>query len=166
MTREEQVRAALVVLSPTKDEREKCIEDIELALAEVEDDSLDPRPNSKKIRAAVKQLHAALRNCQIKFKGLHRFDEAHAYELMMVPLDLNDHIAACKEWIDDEVKPRRRAAKQKSAVAHARALVRQYRKEKKERTVRRGNAWHQLSAVLAGDPQLDLFRHMRDINRT
>lgn len=162
MTHDQQVRDALKVLVPDKNDRAQCMRDVEHALEEIYWASLDPRPNNKDVRKAVRELLAALRNCQMKFNALHRLDEAHAHELMMAPLDFSNHIAAYTEWLAEPTdKPRRRAAKNKCAVKEARVLVLKYCKRKQDRSVTRRNAWYKLSAIFAGDKTLNLLNHMR-----
>ncbi|MEI9805357.1 MAG: hypothetical protein WDN48_14200 [Pseudolabrys sp.] len=140
----------------------QCKSDIEDALDNIEWDGLDPKPNSKQVREAVKRLLKQLEDCKREYEALHKLDCAHAHELMRGAPDLDVHIATYKEWLSERPgQPRRSAAKQMCAVKEARTLVLKYCKSEKDHSTTRGNAWHKLSAILAGDDQLDLFNHMR-----
>ena len=110
----------------------------------------------------MKPLLAALRKSQNLYNQLFAIDDAHAHELMRDAPDLNVHIATYQEWWTERPgQPRRAAVKQRCAVKEARALVMKYCKKKKEYSRKRKNKWWKLSAILFGDPQPDLFRHMR-----
>lgn len=155
LTREQQVKAALKVLSPAQ-----CASEIEAALEAIEGDGLEPRPNSKEVRAAVGRLLNRLKQCKLEYKKLHKLDHAHAHGLMRDAPDLDIHIATYEEWLSVTQPPRRSAAKQKAAVKEAWALVEKYCKRKQDHSVRRRNAWHTLSGILAGDG-LDHYNEMR-----
>jgi hypothetical protein len=168
LTHNQQVRSALTVLDPAQDAHAQCRSDIEEALDDIEWGSVVPKPNNKDIRDVLKQLIPALKKSQNLFNALSKLDDAHAHECMIGPLDLRSDIAALEKWYSEPTeKPRRTSYKQKAAVKEAHALVLKYCKRKQDRSIRRGkNAWYRLSAILAGDPQLDLFNHMRAMKRT
>lgn len=164
LTHEQQVRKALNELKPSQDTKALCKTDIEAALDTIEWDGLDPKPNSKKIRVAVRRLLNRLEQCKSEYEKLQKLDHAHAHELMRGAPDLDVHIETYKEWLsEDSPPPRKSAAKQKAAVKEARALVLKFCKRKQDASATRKNAWHRLAAILAGDDQLDLFNHMREL---
>jgi hypothetical protein len=155
------VTNALVVLAPAQATRDQCRSDIEDALENVDWEGVEPKPYSKKTKLVVAALVASLmkaRNLHIKLEPLDDYG-------IMSPLDLrhlNEQIAFYEEWLAERPDgPHRKSAKQKAAVKEARALVMKYCKKKKEYFGRRKNKWWKLSAILFGDPQPDLFRHMR-----
>jgi hypothetical protein len=158
LTHDQQVRQALNVLKPPQDAHAQCESDIEEALQDIMMDGVEAKPYSKNTKAVVAPLLASLTKTQSLYDKLLPLDD---YGLMM-PLDLSEHIALYKEWLDESSDKRSRSApKQKAAVKEARALVLKYCKSKKEHSKKRGNDWHKLSAILVGDDQLDLFNHMR-----
>lgn len=163
LTPDQQMRKALVLLAPPRAKRDQCKRDIEAALENInEGDGLEAQPNSGPVREAVERLLKQLEDCERAYKALFKLDHAHAHELMS-PLDLSEQISLYKEWLSvGPGPPRKSAAKQQAAVKDARTLVLNYRGEKEARKTR-GNAWHELAAILFGDDQHDLFNHMRKL---
>jgi hypothetical protein len=165
LTHTQQVRRALKELAPAGNERAQCAAAIEDALEEIEFDALVLVAQKKETRRLVAQLYGALRKCQSLHKALMRLDAKCGG--IVAPLDLSEEIACYEEWLAEPTeRSGDRALRQKSAVKHARALVVKYRPRKQDYTLTRRNAWHRLSAILAGDKKLDLFNHMRASERT
>jgi hypothetical protein len=162
LTPEQQVSKALKVLDPLE-AKAQCKREVEAALDNInEGDGLEPRPNSKEVRAAVKRLLNRLEQAKREYEKLHKLEHAHAHELMMNAPNLDNHIAAYEEWLSVKPDPpRKSAARQSAAVKEARTLVLKYCKREQDHTATRGNAWYKLAAILFGDDQHDLYNHMR-----
>lgn len=162
-TPEQIVTNALSELAPARALREQCKSDIEEALIDIEMDGAEPKPYSKNTKGVVRALRASLKKAQLLHDKLKKLDD---YGIMW-PLDLRERIEFYDEWLAGKPESEHRTSlRQKVAVKEARALVIKYSKnKKKDYSVTRGNKWWKLSAILLGDPDVDLFRHMRALTR-
>jgi hypothetical protein len=163
MTREEQIAAALKVLAPALRSAADRV-----AARERIDDLLNTMGMRVAYAEAFQQLRSqAKRRALATFAAaLRRADVAHrrlTEGLNFVGLDslnfpvLQPHIATAEELL--RAKPLKRGPyRQQLAVKCARDLLTNY--DLPVKTTRKGS-WHRLAAILFGDKDYDLFRHMR-----
>jgi len=152
MTSPEDVGAALKLLAPAPRYRAAAQEDIEKSIFVIRILSVhmyDASHLSKSRRIATRRLLDALWRAQV------------AARLARLPVKLEDDIARCEKQLARPVRPQRRVAYKQSAAGQAAYnLISKFGDRKQLRATRR-NAWHRLAAILYGDPQIDLFNHMR-----
>jgi hypothetical protein len=163
LTPEQQVKKALRILAPAESVRKKCDEDVCWALEEITVAALEEifKPQGKEVRAAVKRYVVALRRCQAAFNALYRLDLITGGAV--APRNYREDIASYEAWLDEAPdKPRRIAHKNRASVQEARKLIIKYCSEK-DLSLTRRSKWHRLSAVLAGDEDVDLFNIMLKI---
>ena len=156
MTRDQQVREALRVIEPAQDDRARVADDIEDALNIIAvgcSNAEAAKPLTGQDRKMLKQLLATLERSKKIAENLAKHDDEWSY-----PLALCEDIAHCKRRLSK--KTHRTAYRHRYAVQEARDIVPKYCGWEEAR-VTRGNKWHRLSAVLAGDPKLDLLYAMR-----
>jgi hypothetical protein len=159
------VDAALEALMPVTRKRTAAKRDIEHAINLIDEavtSGMDAR-RPRQSRKILNELIKTLARCEKLSRDLAK---EHS-EWKKNPLDLGVHIERCAEELalSKSQKPRRTAPKQKLAVVMARDLIAKYRRDKKAAALTRHGTWYRLSAILAGNPQLDLFRHMRSVDR-
>ena len=162
MTREQQISAALLLLGNAGCDKTYIVSEIEMAIDTIgvlaASQSTLP---SKAQRLATRQLLHALRRSVVAAKRLAKLDIRWA----LFPIDLSAFIARCeRELIRPARAPVRTAHKQKLAVKEALGLLLKYGTQRDVR-ISRNSRWHQLAAVLFGNTEADLFRHMRACSR-
>jgi hypothetical protein len=160
LTHDQQVTNALALLAPKAAEHGQCNRDVEAALMDIMSNGVDPKPYSRDTKDVVRPLIAALTRARDLHKKLVPLDD---YGIVS-PLDLenlNGQIAFYEEWRDERPDSLHRTSpKQQAAVKEAHALVLKYCGKQFARATRK-NKWWKLSAILFGDDQHDLLRHMR-----
>jgi hypothetical protein len=172
VTRNQQVRKAMELLAPPPDRRAECQHDIAVALDRVEHRAAAARSFqvgvSKKGKADVGRYLAALRRLQQAYNSIDP-----AIKPWFSPVEiaipgqatvLDREIAKAESFLDrPSPPPRREASRNKAAVAAAYDLL-QWWGQKAART--RGGKWAQLAKILAGDPTVDQFDHLREFKRS
>ena len=172
VTRDQQIRKALELLAPSPRERGECQYEIGLALDRVGRGAAAARSfrvaNSRKARRDCRRYRAALRRLQNAYNSLDpairpwfSLSEGYAAEKLTV---IAREIAKTKAFLDwPSPTLRRDASRNKAAVAAAHDLL-EWRDQKV--TVTRGGKWARLAQILAGDPPVGLFDHLREFKRS
>jgi len=165
MTREQQIVAAVRVFAPalrTEADYARCRADIDDALniidVEIAKEDVGIAWRSKESRRAVAAFAKALKRAEAAYNALPELVRHGWFQ----DLDLNPIIAKVEGWSGFSEKagpPRRKAHKQRAAAREAWRLLWEYGLSQK---ARRGSHWHRLTAILYGDKQADLFRHLRN----
>jgi hypothetical protein len=166
VTREEQTTAALELLAPQPSDRDECLHDVGVALDRVEFGAAVARSfrvaGSKKGRGKLQSYYAALRRVKIAYFAL---DPMIRRWFSLPQADIDREIVIAADFL---AQPSRRsgasdASRNKAAVKAARDLLGWWNHKV---TCTRGGEWAQLSAILAGDQDLDLFDHMCALKRS
>ncbi len=171
MTRDQQVRKALELLAPPPRHRAECQRDIEMALNWVERHVaavLSFRvAGSKKGKAGLRRYRDALRRLNIAYRTL---DPAISpwfslAETAYVPGQtvIDREIAKAEAFLGRaSLPPHRDASRNKAAVLIATYLLDRWGHKA---AVTRSGKWARLAKILAGDPRVDLFDHLREFKR-
>ena len=157
MKLEQQIEAALEILSPEFAQRGVVRKNLRKAIKDISSDSI-VRPLSKEEKATLRRLHSTLRRAG---GYVQKLKESSLRFNLYDPLDLTEAVGCC-EWELGLPKPKWQyplSGKEQLAVAYAHALMASFGKEKA--TLSRNKAWHRLAAILYGDPEHDLFSQMR-----
>ncbi|MBV9562866.1 MAG: hypothetical protein JOY90_20865 [Bradyrhizobium sp.] len=157
MKLEQQIEAALEILSPESAQRGVVRKNLRKAIKDISSDSI-VRPLSKEEKATLRRLHSTLRRAG---GYVQKLKESSLRFNLYDPLDLTEAVGCC-EWELGLPKPKWQyplSGKEQLAVAYAHALMASFGKEKA--TLSRNKAWHRLAAILYGDPEHDLFSQMR-----
>jgi hypothetical protein len=164
MTREQQIQQALELLAPAATEREQWRHQICLALNRVENVTIlarSTRAGRSKKKGGVVVYRAALRRLLIAFDSL---DPA-----LKPWFNLNPR-STTRTTIEKEIEkadtimaqpsapPRRDGSRNKAAVAAAYDLL---TSRGHNPTVTRNKKWEKLAKILAGNPTVDVFDHLR-----
>ncbi|MCK1307850.1 MULTISPECIES: hypothetical protein [unclassified Bradyrhizobium] len=161
------IQKALHILRPNPAERATCRTTIRHAIGTVnraEEEQRIRSPRSKDSERAVKRLAEALNRAKVAYNDLPPLQQIHFDKAF----DLQGAIEFCDdltfEWKKVPMPQGRASHRQQAAVDVAFKLT-EYWLVKKLRlreaiTLTRKNAWHQLSAILFGDPKIDLLTHM------
>jgi hypothetical protein len=165
---EDKVSAALAILSPRPEMLDRVRDEIETAIIEIDRLSIDKetsRAFSKTARQRIGSLMSALRRADRYANELSALHVEGDILLMKLKTVLPEYIELCEYWLAQSSKSSGRPElyKQQLAVAHARGLISTFG-DPNGLALTRGNAWHQLAAVLYGDPTTDLFNQMRLIS--
>jgi hypothetical protein len=172
MTRHQQIRRALQVLTPPPRLRAEYQQDIEVALKRVERDAAVARifrvAGSKKGKAGVRRYYAALRRTRSAYGALDPairpwFSLTETSSVAGKPTLIDREIAIAETFLDRPSRPPQRdASRNKAAVAAANDLLAWWGHKA---VVKRGGKWEQLSQILTGDLTIDLFDHLREFKR-
>jgi hypothetical protein len=166
VTREEQITAALELLAPQPPDRDECLHDVGVALDRVEFGAAAARSfrvaGSKEGRGKLQSYLAALRRVKIAYGAL---DPVIRPWFSLPQADIDREIVIAADFL---ARPSRRsgasdASRNKAAVRVARDVLGWWNHKV---TCTRGGEWAQLSAILAGDQDLDLFDHMCALNHS
>jgi hypothetical protein len=166
VTREEQITAALELLAPQPPDRDECLHDVGVALDRVEFGAAAARSfkvaGSKEGRGKLQSYLAALRRVKIAYGAL---DPVIRPWFSLPQADIDREIVIAADFL---ARPSRRsggsdASRNKAAVRVARDLLGLWNHKV---PCTRGGEWAQLSAILAGDQDLDLFDHMCALNHS
>jgi hypothetical protein len=152
MTYEQQIRAALRLLGS---HAPGLHGDIVFFLACIKSSEDFFRVGTKRNKQQLKKIHTALTRAQKEINQLPLFLQHNWFSP-----GLEDYIRTVELWLAEPsiTAPRHRTApKQKTAVQYAHKLL---SKNGFPIKATRKGLWHQLSAILFGDPRADLFRHM------
>jgi hypothetical protein len=159
MTRARQIREALDLLAPAPDRRDECRRDVEHAL-DVMASTMRAVEVIKAERAAFRKTGRAYHRA---FERLLAASKAHARAggaLAIKIARLEETIKFSTQW---EAKVSRAMPKgaiaERQATALAYNLLRQW--DRPTPTTSDG-VWHNLAAILLGDPDANLFRHLRE----
>jgi hypothetical protein len=159
MTRAEQIREALELLSPAPDQRDECRRHVEHAL--------DVMASTMRYVEAIKAERAANRKTGRAYhRALARLlaaSKAHARAggaLIFTIAHLEKTIKFSTEWDAKFSRALPRGAiAERQATALAYKLLRQWDRP----TPTTSDAvWNKLAAILLGDPDARLFRHLRE----
>jgi hypothetical protein len=169
VTRDQQIRKALELLSPPLRERAECQRDVGLALDRVEQGAAAARSfrvaGSKKGKAGLKRYCAALRRLRNAYHSLDPsirpwFSLAETAHVAGKATVIDREIAKAESFLDrPSPPPRRDASRNKAAVAAAYDLLHWWGHKA---AVTRGGKWAQLAKILADDRTVDLFNHLRE----
>jgi hypothetical protein len=172
VTRDQQVRNALELLAPRPRERAECQYDIGLALDRVERRAATARSfrvaGSKEGKAGLRRYCAALRRLHNAYFSLDPairpwFSLVETAYVAGKATVIDREIAKAKAFIDrPSPPPRRDASRNKAAVAAAYDLLEWWGHKA---AVTRGGRWARLAKILAADPTVDLFDHLREFKR-
>jgi hypothetical protein len=161
VTPQQQIRAALKILKPSRRLRNSVMEEVKLSLAEIDAQARHAKPMSKQQRLVTARLLHALRRSAVLARGLSKDDPYWSLFPAIAPAA----IAHCERVLCKLPAAKHRATDQQTlAVAHARFLISEFG-DQKDLALTRGNGWHALAAILYGDGDIDLFRHMRSLKK-
>jgi hypothetical protein len=172
MTKNQQIRKALELLTPPARDRAECRHDIELMLKWVDQGTAAARSfriaGSKKGKAGVRRYYAALRRLRSAYHSLDPairpwFSLAETAYVIGKPTVIDREIAIADLFLNrPSPPPRPDAAGNKSAVAAAYHLLAWWGHKI---GVTRSGKWARLAKILTGGQTIDLFEHLREFNR-
>jgi hypothetical protein len=173
VTRDQQIRKALELLAPPRNDRAECRHDVGLMLDRVERRAAAARSfraaSSKEGKASLRRYYAALRRLRDAYKTLDPairpwFSLSEAAYVTGKATVIDREIARAETFLDrPSPPPRREASRNKAAVAAAYDLLEWWRHNA---TLTRGGKWAQLAQTLAGDRAVDMFDHLREFRRS
>jgi hypothetical protein len=170
MTRDQQIRQALVLLAPPPAEREECKHEIRLALDMVKNNAAVARSfrafgskqkgGLERYCAALRRLASALRTLDPTIRPWFSFADPNYDAGQMI----EEEIKKVTEFLNrPSVAPSRNACWNKAAVAAAYTLL-TWRQQKT--AITRGGKWEKLAKILAGNQNVDLFDHLRKFRKS
>jgi hypothetical protein len=164
MTRAEQRRKAVELLTPPPARRDECLRDIDFALNRVSGRGVIVFRvlGSKKGKAGISRYANALRELRAAYQNLDPsirpwFSITEFSFKVGESTHIEREIAKAEEFLA-QPSPRSRASQHKAAVAAAYDLLAWW---DHRATTTRGGMWAQLAGILIGDAKVDLFDLLR-----
>jgi hypothetical protein len=158
VTRDQQVQAALRLLSPDPERREECERAINEALDWMARETHDAILSTRKYKAVLERYRKALARLELERNALLQLERGIG---SAPPLDLNPSKMYCDAQLrQPPARLALRLANPKYYAAwQARNLLQEWSRRRITKT--RGGPWAKLAAILYGDQRADLFRNIQ-----